>query len=192
MTAIGNPTAFVATYMVFAPLFGYLGDRYDRTWIIGVGVSFWSLATLAGSFMTNFWWFMVFRALVGIGEASYSTIAPAIISDLFSKDTRSKVLALFYFAIPFGTGLGYMIGAEIAEQTDEWRWGLRVTPFMGLIAVLGIIFFMEDPPRGSADGSDLRPSSPREDLNALRKNTSFVLSTVAFTCVTFSAGKSDW
>ena len=84
------------------------------------------------------------------------------------------------------------IGAEIAEQTDEWRWGLRVTPFMGLIAVLGIIFFMEDPPRGSADGSDLRPSSPREDLNALRKNTSFVLSTVAFTCVTFSAGKSNW
>jgi MFS family permease len=42
------------------------------------------------------------RAVVGIGEASYSTIAPTIISDLFVKETRSKMLALFYFAIPVG------------------------------------------------------------------------------------------
>ena len=60
--------------------------------------------------MKNFWAFLFFRALVGIGEASYSTIAPAIISDLFRKDSRSRVLALFYFAIPVGTGMGYIIG----------------------------------------------------------------------------------
>ena len=75
-----------------------------------LGLSLWAAATFVGSFMRNFWAFLFFRALVGIGEASYSTIAPAIISDLFTKDTRSRVLALFYFAIPVGTGLGYMIG----------------------------------------------------------------------------------
>jgi MFS family permease len=47
-------------------------------------------------------WFLTLRALVGIGEASYSTIAPTIISDLFVGDMRSKMLALFYFAIPVG------------------------------------------------------------------------------------------
>lgn len=46
--------------------------------------------------------FIFLRALVGTGEASYSTIAPTIIADLFSKDKRSKMLALFYFAIPVG------------------------------------------------------------------------------------------
>lgn len=40
--------------------------------------------------------------MVGIGEASYSTIAPTLISDLFIKNIRSKMLALFYFAIPVG------------------------------------------------------------------------------------------
>jgi hypothetical protein len=45
---------------------------------------------------------MACRAMVGIGEASYSTIAPTIISDMFVKDMRSKMLALFYFAIPVG------------------------------------------------------------------------------------------
>ncbi|XP_059099450.1 protein spinster-like [Tigriopus californicus] len=185
-------TAFVFCYMIFAPLFGYLGDRYDRTWIIGFGITFWSISTLVGSFMTNFWMFLLFRAFVGIGEASYSTIAPAIISDLFSKDTRSKVLALFYFAIPVGTGLGYMVGAEVADRSDDWRWGLRMTPFMGLLAILGVWFVMEDPPRGVSEGAHLRPTSPRVDLNALRKNKSFIFSTIAFTCVTFSAGALMW
>jgi MFS family permease len=99
-------TAFVICYMIFAPIFGYLGDRFNRKWLITVGLTFWSLSTLIGSFMTNFWCFLLFRAFVGIGEASYSTVAPAIISDLFSKDARSNVLALFFFAIPVGTGLG--------------------------------------------------------------------------------------
>lgn len=55
----------------------------------------------------TFGWFLFFRALVGIGEASYSTIAPTIISDLFVQDLRSKMLALFYFAIPVGRYIIY-------------------------------------------------------------------------------------
>ena len=108
-------TAFVLCYMIFAPIFGYLGDRHKRTWIMILGLTLWSLATFIGSFMQNFWAFVFFRALVGIGEASYSTIAPAIISDLFTKDTRSRVLALFYFAIPVGTGLGYILGKYLYQ-----------------------------------------------------------------------------
>jgi len=44
-------TAFVLSYMIFAPLFGYLGDRYSRRWIMAFGVLLWSLTTLLGSFM---------------------------------------------------------------------------------------------------------------------------------------------
>lgn len=99
-------TVFVISYMVCAPAFGYLGDRYSRRWIMILGVALWSGTTLAGSFMHSWGWFMTFRALVGIGEASYSTIAPTIISDLFTHNMRSKMLACFYFAIPVGSGLG--------------------------------------------------------------------------------------
>jgi MFS family permease len=44
-------TAFVLSYMVFAPLFGYLGDRYSRRLIMAFGVLLWSVTTLLGSFM---------------------------------------------------------------------------------------------------------------------------------------------
>jgi MFS transporter, Spinster family, sphingosine-1-phosphate transporter len=99
-------TAFVLSYMICAPIFGYLGDRYSRKWIMVLGVGLWGATTLIGSFMNSFMGFLTFRALVGIGEASYSTIAPTILSDLFIGSVRSKMLAMFYFAIPVGSGLG--------------------------------------------------------------------------------------
>jgi len=185
-------TAFVVCYMLFAPVFGYLGDRHSRKWLLAIGISFWSLSTLIGSFMHNFWLFLMFRALVGVGEASYSVVAPAIISDLFAKDERSSVLALFYFAIPVGTGLGYIVGSEVAGATDDWRWGLRVTPIMGALAVFMIVFLMIDPERGAADGSKLKPTSPISDLKSLVRNKSYVFATIAFTCVCYVAGALMW
>lgn len=99
-------TVFIISYMIFAPIFGYFGDRYSRRSIIIIGVVIWSTTTFFGSFVNDFRWFLFFRGLVGIGEASYSTIAPTIISDLYLHQKRSIMLALFYFAIPVGCGLG--------------------------------------------------------------------------------------
>ncbi|KAK7870089.1 hypothetical protein R5R35_011072 [Gryllus longicercus] len=186
-------TAFVFSYMIFAPAFGYLGDRYSRRWIMAGGVFMWSLTTLVGSYMENFHAFLFFRALVGIGEASYSTIAPTIISDLFVKNVRSRMLAIFYFAIPVGSGLGYIIGSETYKIAGQWQYALRVTPVMGVIAVLLIIFLMQDPARGESEGrTHDTTTSWFEDIRALFKNYSFMLSTLGFTCVTFVTGALAW
>lgn len=196
-------TAFVLVYMIMAPLFGYLGDRFSRKILMAVGISFWCLATLIGSFMPNYGLFLLFRCFVGVGEASYSTIAPTIISDLFVKDLRSKMLTIFYFAIPVGSGLGYIIGAEVKKlvaaagtltvPSEAWRYGLRVTPAMGLLALVLIIFLMEEPERGGSEGGQhLQATSFWSDLKYLFSNKSFILSTLAFTCVTFVAGALAW
>merc|ERR1712158_236983 len=87
----------------------------------------------------DYWKFIACRAMVGIGEASYSTIAPTIISDMFVKNMRSQMLAVFYFAIPVGSGLGYIVGAETAKAAGSWQWGLRVTPIAGVVAVILIL-----------------------------------------------------
>ncbi|XP_068633151.1 protein spinster isoform X3 [Battus philenor] len=185
-------TAFVVAYMVFAPIFGYLGDRYSRRIIIAAGVALWSITTFVGSFISNFAMFALFRGLVGIGEASYSTIAPTIISDLFVGNVRSKMLAFFYFAIPVGSGLGYIVGSVAGAAAGNWRWGLRVTPFLGAVAVILITWVMQDPERGHAEESTMKPTSYRDDLRALIKNPSFMLSTFAFTCVAFVTGALAW
>ncbi|XP_064551827.1 protein spinster [Drosophila montana] len=185
-------TAFVVSYMIFAPLFGYLGDRYPRRLLMAVGVALWSTTTLLGSYMHTFGWFITFRALVGIGEASYSTIAPTIISDLFVNSMRTKMLAMFYFAIPVGSGLGYIVGSKTAQLANNWRWALRVTPVLGVFAVV-LILLIKDPKRGESEGqSHMEPTSFFIDIKELIKNRSFMLSTAGFTCVAFVAGALAW
>lgn len=136
---------------------------------MAVGIFIWSLTTLLGSFMQSFWPFLAMRACVGIGEASYSTIAPTIISDLFVSDMRSKMLALFYFAIPVGSGLGYIVGSACAQAGGSWHWGLRVTPIAGALAVILIMTAIKDPPRGESEGSHLVPTSWGDDIKSLFK-----------------------
>ena len=80
----------------------------------------------------------------------------------------------------------------MAQFANDWRWGLRVTPVLGVVAVLAIVFILEDPPRGQSEGAHLSPSSPREDIVALARNRSYAYTTVAFTCVTFAAGAIMW
>ncbi|EPQ10239.1 Protein spinster like protein 1 [Myotis brandtii] len=187
-------TVFISSYMVLAPVFGYLGDRYNRKYLMCGGIAFWSLVTLGSSFIPReqFWLLLLTRGLVGVGEASYSTIAPTLIADLFVADQRSRMLSVFYFAIPVGSGLGYIAGSKVKDVAGDWHWALRVTPGLGVVAVLLLFLVVREPPRGAverhSDSPPLSPTSWRADVRALARNPSFILSSLGFTAVAFVTG----
>ncbi len=95
--------------------------------------------------------FVLLRAFVGIGEASYSCVAPTIIGDLYKGETRTRMLAMFIFAVPVGCGLGFILGSSISTAFSDWRWALRITPVLGMMCV-ALIFFIDEPERGKAEG----------------------------------------
>jgi MFS family permease len=101
-----------------------------------------------------FWLFALFRSLVGVGEASYSCVAPTIIGDLYRGEMRTRMLAVFIFAIPVGCGLGFILGASISTAFSDWRWALRVTPALGILSLLLLIIFVDEPERGKSEGMD--------------------------------------
>lgn len=43
-------TSFIISFMMFSPIFGYLGDRYTRKYLMAVGLTFWCVFVFAGSF----------------------------------------------------------------------------------------------------------------------------------------------
>src|SRR5689334_17170068 len=68
-------TVFLLGYFVTSPTFGALGDRTTRKGLITIGVIVWSVATVASGFATGMWSLIAARAFVGVGEASYATLA---------------------------------------------------------------------------------------------------------------------
>ncbi|XP_010609649.1 protein spinster homolog 2 isoform X3 [Fukomys damarensis] len=179
--------------MVAAPIFGYLGDRFNRKVILSCGIFFWSAVTFSSSFIPQqyFWLLVLSRGLVGIGEASYSTIAPTIIGDLFTKNTRTLMLSVFYFAIPLGSGLGYITGSSVKQAAGDWHWALRVSPVLGMITGTLILILVPATKRGHADqlGGQLKArSSWLRDMKALIRNRSYVFSSLATSAVSFATG----
>uniref|UniRef100_A0A672FAE6 Protein spinster homolog 3-like n=1 Tax=Salarias fasciatus TaxID=181472 RepID=A0A672FAE6_SALFA len=184
-------TVFICSFLLLAPLFGYLGDRYNRKYIMIGGLIIWLTTAAASSFAGQFWLLMLLRGLVGIGEASYSTIAPTIIGDLFTGGKRSVMICIFYIFIPVGSGLGYIAGAGIAAVTGDWRWALRITPILGVVGLALLVFLCPNPPRGAAEtlGEGItEQSSYLEDVKYLLKIKSYVWSSLGVTALAFLTG----
>jgi MFS family permease len=181
------PTAFIVSYMLTAPIFGWLADRMSRWVIVGISVVLWSLATGGSGLATSFAMLLATRMLVGIGEAGYGPAAPTIISDLYPIARRGSVLAWFYMAIPVGSALGYTLGGKIGTAFG-WRAAFfAVTPpglFLGLFC-----FLRKDPPRGA---SDLSPQTVHKarlvDYVALFRTPSYLLDTAGMAAMTFAIG----
>ena len=113
-------SAFMLGYFLSAPLFGYLGDRFPRKYLMLGGVLIWSLATAGSGLANSFAQLFAIRMVVGVGEACFVTMGPSWISDLFAATRRNTALTLFYVAIPFGSAIGFTIGGWFTQQGD-WR-----------------------------------------------------------------------
>uniref|UniRef100_A0A2I3H4X9 SPNS lysolipid transporter 3, sphingosine-1-phosphate (putative) n=1 Tax=Nomascus leucogenys TaxID=61853 RepID=A0A2I3H4X9_NOMLE len=173
-------TVFISCLLLSAPVFGYLGDRHSRKATMSFGILLWSGAGLSSSFISPrySWLFFLSRGVVGTGSASYSTIAPTVLGDLFVRDQRTRVLAIFYIFIPVGSGLGYVLGSAVTMLTGNWRWALRVMPCLEAVALILLILLVPDPPRGAAETqgegvAGASRSSWCEDVRYLGKNLIF-------------------
>jgi MFS family permease len=179
-------TAFMVAYMLMSPVFGRLGDTRSRWALVGIGVIVWSLASGGSGLATGFVVLLLTRCLVGIGEAAYGPVAPAMLSDLYPERRRGQILAWFYAAIPVGSALGFVIGGQIADTNWGWRGAFQVVVLPGL--VLGALcFFMKEPPR--LKSASIEPFQPwRAVFVELRHVRSFVLCCAGMTCTTFVLG----
>ena len=182
-------TAFLLTYMLFSPIGGALGDRVKRKYIVAAGVAIWSLATVWSGLARSYEELLAARSFIGFGEAGYAAVAPAIISDLFSKDKRARMLSIFYTATPAGSALGFVVGGVVAKHYD-WRHAFWVAGAPGLLFAVLAIFMME-PVRGAQDevrAADEPPQSFWRGAASLSRNLRWIYVTAGFTLMTFAFG----
>lgn len=177
-------TAFLATYMIAAPLLSSLPVR--RWWIIAGGITVWTIASGASGMAFSFGALLLTRCFVGIGEAAYGPVAPSILSDYFPEEKRNRVLSIFYLAIPVGSALGFVLGGLVAGSDLGWRWAFYLVVPPGLFIAL-LCLFMRDPMAHLS-----KPVQENVGRLALYKqflsNRSYLFNTMAMTAMTFAIG----
>lgn len=182
-------TTFFIGYILTAPIFGWLADRYPRKYIMAAGALLWSAATLLTAFTHTFPELIIRHIVVGVGEASFATIAPAFLSDLYSESRRGRMLAFFNIALPFGYAAGYALGGLLVV-----RYGWRTPFYIGAApgALLAIaLFFVPEPARGTRDV--IAGSRERGSIAGLLRNPAFWTAVLGMAMLTFAeGGLSAW
>ncbi len=142
-------SAFLGFYMIAAPFVGPLADRYSRKLIIVLGALFWSGLTLLTAVTHTYTELLIRHTLVGVGEATFVTIAPTFVADLFRENVRGRILGVFYLAIPVGSAAGYLLGGYLAPH-HGWRFPFYIAAAPGFVMALAAAFLPE-PERGQFD-----------------------------------------
>lgn len=218
--------ALLLSFTVFALLFGTLGDRYSRTKLMAGAAAVWSVATALTAITNYSPWLppalhfqlpvfhltvalsgmalglCAIRALVGIGESSYSTITPTLIADYFPPSRRATALGTFQSAIPMGFALGYVLGGVLAHFFG-WRAAFMIVGLPGLITAI-VVWRLHEPERGGSETresvEDLVSAGPLPTTTDVRNESwlrtcwriittrNWLLSTAGYTALTFVLG----
>jgi predicted MFS family arabinose efflux permease len=178
-------SAFFYTYMVAAPLIGWLGDRVRRKHIVVIGVFIWSGFTFLTWFVRDYNQLLFRHAIVGIGEASYATIAPTLIADSFPLLRRGRMLSIFFLGLPVGSAAGYFVGGYLAHSSGSWRVPFMAAGIPGFILAL-VLWMLPEPERGQHE--EHAPTKGWTQLLGLVRNGAFITATLGMAAYTFAIG----
>lgn len=190
--------AFGFLYVFAALPLGWMVDQTKRTWIVGAGISIWSLATAASGLVSSFWHLFTARMMVGLGEATLSPSAISMIGDSFPPEKRGKPISVYVAALSIGGSIAYLVGGAVlvwAKTADKIE-----LPFLGSIAtwqltflavglpglLLGLIFFFLREPSRRTDNSkqtDDLGSGVLDALRYVRNNLAVYLGFISLACV---------
>ncbi|HBS04034.1 MAG TPA: MFS transporter [Leptospiraceae bacterium] len=141
---------FTIVYAIAGIPLGRLADRLSRKKIIGWGLGVWSAFTALNGIAWNYMSFLLIRAGVGIGEASYAPAANSMIGDMFKSEKRARAIGIFMLGLPLGLMLAFFSVGFIIEAFESWRAAFYVAAIPGLILAI-IFFFIREPERGGMD-----------------------------------------
>ncbi len=129
-------SAYTLAFGGFLLLGGRLGDVFGRRRMFMVGISVFTVASLAGGFATTSGWLIATRAIQGIGGAISAPTALALIGETFPEGpSRTRAMGIYAAMSGAGGAVGLLLGG-ILTSALSWRWVLFVNVPIGVLVVL--------------------------------------------------------
>lgn len=159
--------AFVLFYVLAGIPVARMVDRGPRKWIIGFGITFWSLMTAACGLAQNVWQLTIARMCVGIGESCNAPATYSMTSDMFPRDKLAQPISVIGIGVVAGQGLALLVGGwlvveltAIGPQTwpllgtlQPWQMTFIIIGAPGILWALVLLTTVPEPPRRENAGA---------------------------------------
>ena len=105
------------------------------------------IAALGTALAHDWWFFLIFRLLGGIGVGISSIVAPLYITEIAPPRKRGRLVATFQFNIVFGILMAYLSNYLLSgvDPAHSWRWMLGVQAIPSLFFILTVFIIPESP-----------------------------------------------
>jgi EmrB/QacA subfamily drug resistance transporter len=173
--------AYLLTFGGFLLLGGRLGDLYGHRRLFLIGLTLFTLASLACGLATTEGFLVTARAIQGLGAAVVSAVSLSLIMNLFTEPAdRAKAMGVFGFVAAGGGTIGVLLGGVLTDKLD-WHWIFLVNVPVGIV-VFALSLVLLSPGRGQA-------TAQRLDLaGAVTVTTSLMLAVYAIV----NGNQSGW
>lgn len=134
---------------VIGAIFGGIpSDSLGRKKTLLIIALLYLVSAVGSAFAFDWYSFLIFRFLGGLGVGASSVTAPMYISEIAPPKQRGKLVGLFQFNIVFGILISYLSNYLLAEANlgdSTWRWMLGIQAFPSLLFLLALLYVPESP-----------------------------------------------
>jgi MFS transporter, DHA2 family, multidrug resistance protein len=138
-------TSYLVANAVFLPSSNWFSLKFGRKRFLIASVIIFTLASFACGMAPNLGFLLAARAIQGAGGGALQPLSQAILLESFPPEKQSQALALFALGVVVGPVLGPTLGGYLTDQVS-WRAAFYINVPVGIVAVLLLMKFLEDPP----------------------------------------------
>ncbi|MDX2376743.1 MFS transporter [Microbacterium sp. LRZ72] len=126
-------TAYLLATTIVMPIYGKFGDVLGRRRLFLVAIALFTLASVGCALATDFWMFVSFRAMQGLGGGGLMILSQAIIADIVPANERGKYLGPLGAVFGLSAVAGPLLGGFFVDHMS-WQWAFWINIPVGLAA----------------------------------------------------------
>ena len=142
-------TAYLLATTIVMPIYGKFGDILGRRNLFLVAIALFTLASVGCAFATDFWGFVIFRAIQGLGGGGLMILSQAIIADIVPAKDRGKYMGPLGAIFGLSAVAGPLLGGFFVDHLT-WEWAFYINIPIG-IAAFAIAWFTLTLPNKKAE-----------------------------------------
>ena len=138
-------TAYLVSNAIIIPLTGWLSRVFGRKRYLLFSVILFTVSSFLCGSATTLSALILFRIIQGIGGGALQPISQAILFEAFPPEEYGMAMAIFGIGVMVGPIVGPVMGGWITDNWS-WNWIFYINIPIGIISVLMIMLFIQDPP----------------------------------------------
>lgn len=128
--------AYLLTFGGFLLLGGRLGDIFGTRRLFLIGITLFTVASLACGLANTQWFLITARGIQGLGGAIVSAVSLSLIMNLFIEPAdRARAMGIFGFVSAGGGSIGVLLGGLLTSVLN-WHWVFLVNIPVGIVVII--------------------------------------------------------